>query len=176
MPTVPQRRGHTEPATIVRPNKNASSIPRGDEDPERNQALTRITTTQLSYPEVCVDIPGTSKLLLELPLVIGTIPLHPFGSRTSSVSSQYSVNLDWLSTIPEQPEAPPEYSAVVSSPEAEQSLAPPCRSELGGILEGPFFAYIQEFRFRPPPLYSEWLRSGNSCRGKQEPGGVSQDY
>lgn len=51
--------------------------------------------------------------------------------------------------------APPEYSAVVSSPEAEQSLAPPCRSELGGILEGPFFAYIQEFRFRPPPLYSE---------------------
>lgn len=51
--------------------------------------------------------------------------------------------------------APPEYSAVVSSPEAEQSLAPPCRSELGDILEGPFFAYIQEFRFRPPPLYSE---------------------
>lgn len=43
----------------------------------------------------------------------------------------------------------------MSSPEAEQSLAPPCRSELGGILEGPFFAYIQEFRFRPPPLYSE---------------------
>lgn len=43
----------------------------------------------------------------------------------------------------------------MSSPEAEQSLAPPCRSELGGVLEGPFFAYIQEFRFRPPPLYSE---------------------
>lgn len=51
-----------------------------------------------------MDIPGTSKLLLELPLVIGTIPLHPFGSRTSSVSSQYSINMDWLSTIPEQPE------------------------------------------------------------------------
>lgn len=187
-----------------------------------------------------MDIPGTSKLLLELPLVIGTIPLHPFGSRTSSVSSQYSVNLDWLSSIPEQPEgewlpgcyktpghparlrarsqpsrsstsfcfftdflvvvlhacplfprwelgrfgnewiftlfacvspisagcflfpkvsllpsAPPEYSSVVSSSDAEQSLAPPCRSELGSILEGPFFAYIQEFRFRPPPLYSE---------------------
>ncbi|XP_069734246.1 arrestin domain-containing protein 2 isoform X2 [Phaenicophaeus curvirostris] len=111
---------------------------------------------QVEYSlKVCVDIPGTSKLFLELPLVIGTIPLHPFGSRTSSVSSQYSVNLDWLSTIPEQPEAPPEYSAVVSSPEAEQSLAPPCRSELGGVLESPFFAYIQEFRFRPPPLYSE---------------------
>ena len=35
-------------------------------------------------------MPGTSKLCLELPLVMGTIPLHPFGSRTSSVSSQYS--------------------------------------------------------------------------------------
>lgn len=52
-----------------------------------------------------MDVPGTSKLCLELPLVIGTIPLHPFGSRTSSVSSQYSVNLEWLRmAIPEQPE------------------------------------------------------------------------
>lgn len=58
-----------------------------------------------SPSKVCVDIPGTSKLLLELPLVIGTIPLHPFGSRTSSISSQYSVNLDWLRmVIPEEPE------------------------------------------------------------------------
>ncbi|XP_009696231.1 PREDICTED: arrestin domain-containing protein 2, partial [Cariama cristata] len=124
--------------------------------PPVGPSILQCRIIQVEYSlKVCVDIPGTSKLLLELPLVIGTIPLHPFGSRTSSVSSQYSINLDWLSTIPEQPEAPPEYSAVVSSPEAEQSLAPPCRSELGGILEGPFFAYIQEFRFRPPPLYSE---------------------
>ncbi|XP_071584202.1 arrestin domain-containing protein 2 isoform X2 [Heliangelus exortis] len=124
--------------------------------PPVGPSILQCRIIQVEYSlKVCVDIPGTSKLLLELPLVIGTIPLHPFGSRTSSVSSQYSVNLDWLSPIPEQPEAPPEYSAVVSSPEAEQSLAPPCRSELGGILEGPFFAYIQEFRFRPPPLYSE---------------------
>ncbi|NXJ68381.1 TEX45 protein, partial [Rostratula benghalensis] len=44
--------GHDpDPVTIVHRNKKASSIPRGDEDPERNQALTRITTTQLSYPE-----------------------------------------------------------------------------------------------------------------------------
>lgn len=59
----------------------------------------------LPIHQVCVDIPGTSKLSLELPLVMGTIPLHPFGSRTSSVSSQYSLNLDWLRmTIPEQRE------------------------------------------------------------------------
>ncbi|XP_065508694.1 stabilizer of axonemal microtubules 5 [Caloenas nicobarica] len=40
-----------EPVTTVRPNKNASSILRGDEDPERNRALTATTTTRLSYPE-----------------------------------------------------------------------------------------------------------------------------
>ncbi|XP_067417228.1 arrestin domain-containing protein 2 isoform X1 [Emydura macquarii macquarii] len=106
--------------------------------------------------KVCVAIPGTSNLLLELPLVIGTVPLHPFGSRTSSVSSQCSVNLDWLRmVIPEQPEAPPEYSSVVSSEESAQNLSPPCQDELSNGLEGPFFAYIQEFRYRPPPLYSE---------------------
>lgn len=69
-------------------------------------AALRITTLTLLFSaQVCVDVPGTSKLCLELPLVIGTIPLHPFGSRTSSVSSQYSVNLEWLRmAIPEQPE------------------------------------------------------------------------
>uniref|UniRef100_A0A6J0SJY4 Arrestin domain-containing protein 2 isoform X2 n=1 Tax=Pogona vitticeps TaxID=103695 RepID=A0A6J0SJY4_9SAUR len=106
--------------------------------------------------KICVDIPGTSKLLLELPLVIGTIPLHPFGSRTSSVSSQYSVNLDWLRTgITEQLEAPPEYSLVVSGNESLESPPLPCPNSPPNLLEGPFFAYIQEFRLRPPPLYSE---------------------
>nr|XP_020636681.1 arrestin domain-containing protein 2 isoform X1 [Pogona vitticeps] len=106
--------------------------------------------------KICVDIPGTSKLLLELPLVIGTIPLHPFGSRTSSVSSQYSVNLDWLRTgITEQLEAPPEYSSVVSGNESLESPPLPCPNIPPNLLEGPFFAYIQEFRLRPPPLYSE---------------------
>ncbi|KAM6294816.1 stabilizer of axonemal microtubules 5 [Aegotheles albertisi] len=42
---------HPEPVTTAWPNKYTSSIPRGDEDPERNQVLARTTTTQLSYPE-----------------------------------------------------------------------------------------------------------------------------
>ncbi|XP_026775283.1 arrestin domain-containing protein 2 isoform X2 [Pangasianodon hypophthalmus] len=106
---------------------------------------------------VCVDIPGTSKLSLELPLVMGTIPLHPFGSRTSSVSSQYSLNLDWLRmAIPEQREAPPDYSSVVTEEEAEQnSAASRIEEDLSAVLERPFMAYVQEFRFRPPPVYSE---------------------
>ncbi|XP_061540364.1 arrestin domain-containing protein 2 isoform X1 [Phycodurus eques] len=110
--------------------------------------------------QVCVDVLGTSKLFLELPLVIGTIPLHPFGSRTSSVSSQYSVNLEWLRmAIPEQPEPPPEYSSVVAEGEAEQcsssAVAQQPAEDLSGILERPLMAFVQEFRFRPPPVYSE---------------------
>ncbi|XP_009192117.1 arrestin domain-containing protein 2 isoform X3 [Papio anubis] len=108
--------------------------------------------------KVCVDIPGTSKLLLELPLVIGTIPLHPFGSRSSSVGSHASFLLDWrLGALPERPEAPPEYSEVVADAEvAALGQSPfPLPQDPEMSLEGPFFAYIQEFRYRPPPLYSE---------------------
>ncbi|XP_004646919.1 arrestin domain-containing protein 2 [Octodon degus] len=109
--------------------------------------------------KVCVDIPGSSKLLLELPLVIGTIPLHPFGSRSSSVGSQASFLLDWgLGTLPEQPEAPPEYADVVTEEEAAvatiQSSFPLLCDALTS-LEGPYFTYLQECRFHPPPLYSE---------------------
>ncbi|XP_013362724.1 PREDICTED: arrestin domain-containing protein 2 [Chinchilla lanigera] len=110
--------------------------------------------------KVCVDIPGSSKLLLELPLVIGTIPLHPFGSRSSSVGSHASFLLDWgLGTLPEQPEAPPEYSDVVTEEEEEaMAAAQSCSPSLWGAptsLEGPYFAYLQECRYHPPPLYSE---------------------
>ncbi|XP_064901013.1 arrestin domain-containing protein 3-like isoform X11 [Columba livia] len=67
---------------------------------------------------VYVDIPGAMDLFLNLPLVVGTIPLHPFGSRTSSVSSQRSMNVNWLGlTLPERPEVVlelPESLAITS--------------------------------------------------------------
>ncbi|RVE68388.1 hypothetical protein OJAV_G00090940 [Oryzias javanicus] len=98
---------------------------------------------------VYVDIPGAINLSLNLPLVIGTIPLHPFGSRTSSVSSQCSMS--WLG-LPERPEAPPSYLEIVTEEQRQSCLdVPAVREELNG----PLFAYIHEFRFQPPPLYSE---------------------
>ncbi|CAL9708370.1 unnamed protein product [Knipowitschia caucasica] len=97
---------------------------------------------------VYVDIPGAINLSLNLPLVIGTIPLHPFGSRTSSVSSQCSMS--WLGMgLPERPEAPPSYAEIVT--EEQRRDVSTAREEL----EGHLFAYIHEFRFQPPPLYSE---------------------
>lgn len=108
--------------------------------------------------KVCVDIPGSSKLLLELPLVIGTVPLHPLGSRSASVGSRASFLQDWgLCALMERPEAPPEYSEVVrESPQvaASQGLFS-FLHDPDVTTEGPYFACLQEFRYRPPPLYSE---------------------
>lgn len=53
------------------------------------------------------------------------------------------------------PTAPPDYSSVVTEEEAEQRnnlvVSQPAE-DLSGI---PLMAFVQEFRFRPPPVYSE---------------------
>lgn len=74
---------------------------------------------------VYIHIPGAKKLMLELPLVIGTIPYNGFGSRNSSVASQFSMDMSWLTlTLPEQPEAPPNYADVVSEEEFSRHIPP----------------------------------------------------
>ncbi|CAM9984906.1 unnamed protein product [Lampetra fluviatilis] len=115
--------------------------------------LIRVTYELLIY----VDIPGALQLSLSLPLVIGTIPLHAFGSRTSSISSQCSLDLQWLRlALPDSPEEPPLYADVVSEEERQRSLPPSRpRDEFEGALARPVYAYVQEFRYQPPPLYSE---------------------
>ncbi|KAM5207728.1 arrestin domain-containing protein 4 isoform 1-T1 [Hipposideros larvatus] len=106
---------------------------------------------------VYIHIPGAKKLMLELPLVIGTIPYNGIGSRNASVASQFSMDMSWLTlTLPEQPEAPPNYADVVSEEEFSRHVPTypqPPSSE--GEACCPMFACIQEFRFQPPPLYSE---------------------
>ena len=43
--------------------------------------------------------------MLELPLVIGTIPYQGFASRNCSVASQFGVDMSWWAlALPEQPE------------------------------------------------------------------------
>ncbi|XP_039984458.1 arrestin domain-containing protein 2 [Xiphias gladius] len=126
--------------------------------------------------KVCVDVPGTSKLCLLL--WSWCITIHPIiPGRTVSVSSQFlrvltavmtqQLNV-WTSTVllsqtsglilPLFPTAPPDYSSVVTEEEAEQcnnTVAPQPAEDLSGILERPLMAFVQEFRFRPPPVYSE---------------------
>ena len=53
---------------------------------------------------------------------------------------------------PPPPVAPPSYAEIVTDEQRQSSLdVAPAREEL----DGPLFAYIHEFRFQPPPLYSE---------------------
>lgn len=103
---------------------------------------------------VYVDIPGGLNLSLSLPLVIGTIPLHACTTRTSSISSNCST-LSWLG-LPERPEAPPSYSDLAISESHRQDYLQGCdRSDTEGEDRGSLLTYITEFRYLPPPLYSE---------------------
>ncbi|NXJ10857.1 ARRD4 protein, partial [Odontophorus gujanensis] len=106
---------------------------------------------------VYIHIPGAKKLMIEMPLVIGTIPCIGFSSRNSSITSQFSMDMSWLAlTLPEHPEAPPNYADVVSEEELSRHVpAYPPPIDCEEQLCCPVFAYIQEFRFQPPPLYSE---------------------
>ncbi|XP_054417879.1 arrestin domain-containing protein 4 [Pteronotus mesoamericanus] len=106
---------------------------------------------------VYIHIPGAKKLMLELPLVIGTVPYHGFASRNCSVASQFSAHGSWWAlALPERPEAPPDYTDVVSEEElsgrGDPGAAPP---RWGAEALCPPFACIPDFRFQPPPLYSE---------------------
>ncbi|KAJ7311357.1 hypothetical protein JRQ81_006973 [Phrynocephalus forsythii] len=106
---------------------------------------------------VYIHIPGAKKLMLELPLVIGTIPCTAFSSRNSSLVSQFNMDMSWLAlTMPEHPEAPPSYADVVSEEEFSRHVtAFPPALDCDEQLCCPMFAFIQEFQFQPPPLYSE---------------------
>ncbi|XP_063170117.1 arrestin domain-containing protein 4 [Candoia aspera] len=106
---------------------------------------------------VYVHIPGAKKLMVELPLVIGTIPCTAFSSRNSSLVNQFAMDMRWLAqTMPEHPEAPPSYADIVSEEEyARHATAYPHSADCEEQLCTPMLAYIQEFRFQPPPLYSE---------------------
>uniref|UniRef100_A0ABM5EYZ1 Arrestin domain-containing protein 4 isoform X1 n=1 Tax=Pogona vitticeps TaxID=103695 RepID=A0ABM5EYZ1_9SAUR len=106
---------------------------------------------------VYIHIPGAKKLMLELPLVIGTIPCTAFSSTNSSLASQFNMDMSWLAlTMPEHPEAPPNYADVVSEEEFSRHVtAFPQAIDCDEQLCCPLLTYIQEFRFQPPPLYSE---------------------
>ncbi|XP_075934333.1 arrestin domain-containing protein 3-like [Anarhichas minor] len=103
---------------------------------------------------VYVDVPGGLNLSLSLPLVIGTIPLHACSSRTSSISSNCST-LSWLG-LSERPEAPPSYGDLSISESQRRECLHGCeRSEDQDQDQEALLTYITEFRYLPPPLYSE---------------------
>ncbi|XP_026229143.1 thioredoxin-interacting protein-like [Anabas testudineus] len=103
---------------------------------------------------IYLHIPGSEKLMLELPLVIGTIPFSGVGSRTSSMSSQAGSLSSWASF----PSAPPSYSNIHKDLRVDGPRTPLLYDYDGGEdedEEGGLFMRASEMYYPPPPAYSE---------------------
>ncbi len=103
-----------------------------------------------------MHIPGSDKLVLELPLVIGTVPYNGFGSRTNSMSSQdgsvSNASNSWVSLrMPSS--VPPSYCDVTRDCSLDQPLTPLLDDYDGG--DSPIFMNAPQFQFPPLPAYSE---------------------
>nr|XP_046182660.1 thioredoxin-interacting protein-like [Oncorhynchus gorbuscha] len=101
---------------------------------------------------IYMHIPGSEKLILELPLVIGTAGL---GSRTNSVSSTdgsvSNASASWVSL--RMPSAPPSYCDVTRDCRLDQPLTPLLNDYDGD--DSPIFMHSSAFQFPPLPAYSE---------------------
>lgn len=102
--------------------------------------------------------PSLSNLSVSKCPTLGFVFFHQTESDVIQWNMSLTLSLVFLTT------APPEYSSVVTEEEAVQnSTSVQPEEDLSGILQRSLMAYVQEFRLRPPPVYSEvswWLRSG----------------
>ncbi|KAJ8287961.1 hypothetical protein COCON_G00006200 [Conger conger] len=103
---------------------------------------------------IYVHIPGSDKLFLELPLVIGTIPYNGFSSRTNSMSSQQSslASSSWVSRG--MPSAPPSYSDISCDYRVDSPLTP-LLDDIDADDSPIFIRTHPEFQYPPPPAYTE---------------------
>ncbi|KAJ8354670.1 hypothetical protein SKAU_G00222370 [Synaphobranchus kaupii] len=104
--------------------------------------------------KIYIHIPGSDKLILELPLIIGTIPCNGFSSRTNSMSSQQSstASNSWVSLG--MPSAPPSYSDIASNCRLDSPLTP-LLDDYDADDSPIFIRTHSEFQYPPLPAYSE---------------------
>lgn len=102
---------------------------------------------------IYLHIPGSEKLVLELPLVIGTVPFSGVGSRTSSMSSQAGSMSSWSSF----PSAPPSYSNIHRDLRVDGPRTPLLHDYDGDDDDddGGIFMRVPEVQYPPPPAYRE---------------------
>ncbi|KAG8004988.1 Thioredoxin-interacting protein [Nibea albiflora] len=118
--------------------------------------IIRVEYALMVSPQFCghiyIHIPGSEKLILELPLVIGTAGL---GSRSNSVSSQEgsvsSASQSWVSL--RMPSNPPSYCDITRDCRLDQPLTP-LLDDFDGD-DSPIFMNVPSFQFPPPPAYTE---------------------
>lgn len=113
--------------------------------------ILRVEYSLLIY----VSVPGARKVILDLPLVIGSSS-SGLSSRSSSMASQASSEMSWVElNIPGTPEAPPCYLDIVPEDHRIESPTTPLIDEFDSICDSPIFMYAPEFKFMPPPTYTE---------------------
>lgn len=102
--------------------------------------------------QIYVHIPGSEKLILELPLVIGTAGL---GSRSNSVSSQEgsvsNASQSWVSL--RMPSEPPSYCDITKDCRLDQPLTPLLDDV--DCDDSPIFMNAPSFQYPSPPTYTE---------------------
>lgn len=119
---------------------------------------TTLTTSPPSIRQIYVHIPGSDKLILELPLVIGTIPCNGFSSRTNSMSSQAESVVNstpsnsWASLG--LPSGPPSYSDISRDCHIDSPLTP-LLDDYDADDDTGLFMHAPERQYSPPPTYSE---------------------
>lgn len=112
---------------------------------------------------VYVSVPGAKKVILDLPLVIGSSS-SGFSSRSSSMASQASSEMSWVElNIPGTPEAPPCYLDIISEDYRLESPTAPLIDEFDSVCDSPIFMYAPEFKLMPPPTYTEFDDNKNTC-------------
>ncbi|XP_055359381.1 thioredoxin-interacting protein-like isoform X2 [Betta splendens] len=123
--------------------------------PKLKPSLLGCDIIQVDYAiMIYLHIPGSEKLTLELPLVIGTIPFSGVGSRTSSMSSQAGS----LSSCTSFPSPPPSYSNIHRDLRVDGPRTPllyDYDGEENDDEEGGLFMRAPEMHYPPPPAYSE---------------------
>ncbi|KAG7457938.1 hypothetical protein MATL_G00232500 [Megalops atlanticus] len=102
---------------------------------------------------IYMHIPGSDKLVLELPLVIGSGTSSGMSSRTNSMSSQdgSQASNSWVSL--RMPSAPPSYCDITRDCRLDTPLTPLLDDYDGG--DSPIFMNAPAFQFPPLPAYSE---------------------
>ncbi|XP_068178976.1 thioredoxin-interacting protein-like [Antennarius striatus] len=124
----------------------------------RSLRVPRLRPSLLSCDIIRVDyalriylrIPGSDKLTLELPLVIGSAPVG-VGSRSGSVSSQATSLSSWASL----PSSPPSYTNIPPHLRGGGAHTPLLHDMDDEDDEGGLFMRAPEARFPPPPMYTE---------------------
>ncbi|KAM4755614.1 thioredoxin-interacting protein isoform 1-T1 [Cyanocitta cristata] len=118
------------------------------------------------FLQIYVSVPGSKKIILELPLVIGS--RSGIGSRSSSMASQTSSEMSWVDlNLPDAPEAPPCYLDIVPEDHRLESPTTPLLDDPDGF-DSPIFMYAPEFKFMPPPTYTEV----SAASARDGPGGA----